>query len=190
MYAGGIVGIAYSEMPTEGSITIKNSFARAKIMVEGRTENTFHCSVGGIIGDASAGGGEVTIENCYFIGTVSGPTSTGGIIGRVNGNVDKNTKCIINNVYTTAMITTGKYKGGVIGQDERGETEIALKNIYHMLDNVYGRIKTTEYTETNVNKVTENDIKNSSFITTLNNNITDQSWRKWKVGENGYPVFE
>ena len=59
-----------------------------------------------------------------------------------------------------------------------------------MLDNVYGHIKTTEYTETNVNKVTGNDIKNSSFITTLNNNITDQSWRKWKVGENGYPVFE
>ena len=43
-----------------------------------------------------------------------------------------------------------------------------------------------------ITELSESEIKNNiSFIETLNNNIGENSeWKRWKMGDDGYPTFE
>ena len=186
---GGLVGASWSELSTNGSITIRNSYVKCNTEINDPSKS-YHSVVGGIIGDASAGGGTIKIENCYFVGNTKGPISNGGIIGRIGGLSEKSSEIYINNAYTTSRVENGEFKGGVIGKEENEYTKINLINIYHLLDKSIGTNKTSNRIETNVKKVIKTDFRTQSFVTDLNNNITDSSWKKWKMGNDNYPTFE
>lgn len=47
-----------------------------------------------------------------------------------------------------------------------------------------------EYTG-NIEDKTLEEIKSESFINLLNQNVGENTlWNKWKIGEEGYPVFQ
>ncbi len=71
-------------------------------------------SIGGLIGIASSSLGEVSIINCYTVGSVYGSVNTGGFIGELNK--PSSYPFIINNSYSRVN-TTGYYSvGGFIGK--------------------------------------------------------------------------
>lgn len=186
---GGLVGGACSELQTNGFITIKNSYAKCNLEIDD-PKKSYHSVAGGIIGDASAGGANVTIENSYFIGEIKCLKSNGGIIGRIAGVSEKKSQINLNNVYTASEIKVGEYNGGIIGKEENTQCKVVLNNLYYNYEKAIGTNKLTDIVETNVNKVTTSNLKNEAFITTLNNNITSQDWRRWKLGSDKYPTFE
>ena len=77
-------------------------------------------AVGGIVGEAYDG---LTINCCYFTGSVSGSREVGGVVGFANGS-------IITNCYNTGFVKgTGWGVGGVAGATNGGCTMINCHNI-------------------------------------------------------------
>lgn len=66
--------------------------------------------VGGIAGSFNSGDGEGTVDNCYNCGAISGPTSVGGIVGKMT-----NAYQITNCTNDGDVVGTGNRVGGVIG---------------------------------------------------------------------------
>ena len=95
--------------------TIKN------LKVEGTISNNDSTGVGGIVGKTQ---GTVTIKNCAFSGSVSSTkvarkAGVGGIVGLVNNGAVK-----IENCYSTANVSSGKYAGGILGCVTAADTTI------------------------------------------------------------------
>ncbi len=90
--------------------------------------------VGGLIGQAEtslAVGAAVTVNNCYFDGTVtgSGDDQTGGLIGDL---ILKNPSTVnINDSYTTGAAQTGSYGvGGLVGRFANTNTSLNIHNCW------------------------------------------------------------
>ena len=125
---------------------------------------------------------KLNLQNCYNLGNAK----ITGIIGRIGGYAEKEVTVNINNCYNagncSVPIINKIYDGGsrIVNVD--------IKNCY------YDKNKSTspgEYT-IGITAMNETEMKNNqTFIDILNNNIgANAEWRRWKVGENGYPTFE
>ena len=159
-------------------------------------------AVGGIVGvDCSE------IYNCYNIGkitsynTSNGPYATaGGIIGSTGYDP---TEQIIANVYNIGEIygkntNTGKIGyGGIAGGRWYEDTNIpTIKNAYFKaqtgmngfgalseVDGIYEKTKEYMYSQQLVTALNE-------YIENNPDGLDTTDWKKWKLGENGYPTFE
>ena len=99
----------------------------------------------------------------------------------------------INNTYNIGNIsraneTTTNIKGGIVGKNEG---TITLNKCYYLLTKDVSQA--VHGAEDDIEKVTA--CKNVEEITPeiLNNNIDsiehEEEWKRWKIGENGYPIF-
>ena len=121
----------------------------------------------------------------------------GGILGESSYN---NSTKIINN-YNIGIVdeNEGKSAGLICGYAE-GTT--IVNSYYKKINNMegVGREGITAEMPTNDNSVgyDEKDMKNSKLINDLNNYIDEnkekddniKNWKRWKIGDDGYPTFE
>lgn len=71
--AGSLVGRAFT--PSGGKqVTIKNCFSKAIVIAENST-------AGGLIGSLYGSGALIEVTSCYFVGSVTGKSHVGGLIG-------------------------------------------------------------------------------------------------------------
>ena len=121
---------------------------------------------------------ELNIQNSYNLGKIS----NAGIIGTL-GTVCKSITLNIENCYNAGE--SDKAIIGTVSKDSRTETVINIENTYYEVTN-----------SSSIGAISEGIIEmniqnNTSFVEILNNNIgSNTTWKKWKLGEEGYPVFE
>ena len=67
------------------------------------------------------------------------------------------------------------------------ETKTELKNVYYVTNPFIG---TGTLTSGEATLKSESEIKSQTFVDLLNSNIgTNTNWKKWKLGNDGYPTF-
>ncbi len=192
-WAGGIVGGLQpnGDEIDETNCKILNSYNDADI--SGRTTSGgIVCIVRGYTGIPI----NLQIENCYNTGNLISSNSannefgngaSSGIIGEIEGN---NSNISISNVYNTGDISGYNYSNGIAFSLPTYNNNISIKNAYY-LDNVENGVQNIE--PNNTIKMASNDMKQSSFIEILNNNIENSENKnilsKWKL-DGSYPIFE
>ena len=207
-YVGGIIGLAGNEQIMDscvnyGKINLSNqtwkgcggiaaSCANGNLRIinsinygEVRGSNG-----GGIIGPVSGhtwtSNISVNVENCANFGNIYG---MGGIVGRQSTTCAKN-YITIKNSYNVGEIA-GDNIGNVIGKIEYNngtETKTEFENVYYSnnLDIVGGTL-----TSGSTTLKTKEEMHSQAFVDLLNQNIGSNSdWKKWKLGEKGYPVYQ
>ncbi len=133
------------------------------------------------------------ISNCFNVGKISKEADrfqiSGGIICQIIGGATIN----INNCYNIAILSRGHSSnniGGIIGIVNNG-TVTMNKCYYLKQDDTKTAIG---WREDDVNQVTACDAISEITATILNNNISNiehmDEWQSWKIGEDGYPIFE
>ena len=121
---------------------------------------------------------ELNIQNSYNIGKVS----NAGLLGTL-GTVSKSITLNIENCYNAGE--SDKAIVGTISRDSRTETVINITNTY------YDGTKSLNIGAISEGITEMNIQNNASLIEILNNNIgSNITWKKWKLEEDGYPVFE
>ncbi len=207
---GGIVGTS------AGVTVIRNCANKGKInnldgltdaggilsWQKGDTINLINCwNEGDVIGKNSAGGivGSVTgaswtailntyIQECYNIGSVVSENNAGGIVGN-QGTTSANNNLYVYNSWNLGKLE-GKTTGFILGRISTGTstvTKTEFENVY-CTDTAIG-IGTLTNGEATLKSASE--IKSKSFVDLLNSNIgTNTDWKRWKLGEDGYPTFE
>ena len=129
----------------------------------------------------------IRIENCYNNGNIEATNGIASGILRNNPNSNSNTS--ISNVYNTGNII-GKTSGVGIIYSKNIENKTDISNAYY-LDNI--EKGTENILQDNTIKMTSNDMKQSSFVDTLNKNVENSKNKnillKWKLGTE-YPSFE
>ena len=91
---------------------------------------------------------------------------------------------MIENCYNIGEVSQGvNNNGGIIGSLAGN-----IKNCYNA-GKINGKVSVVS---DEIKELSESDIKNNqTFVETLNKNIgTNSDWKKWKLGEDGYPTFE
>lgn len=185
---GGIVGVL------DGQII--NCYNSGKIT--GKLGSTYG-AVGGIVGYSTG----AEIYNCFNIGEILNQNTgnnvyatAGGIIGN-SGQVGTNCKVI--NSYNIGKVNyTKEGYGGIVGGYWYYNTAntATLNNTYYQEDSDllgYGNFSTAQ----GVDKKTQEYMHSNELVSKLNQYIetnTDgldtSEWKKWKLEENNYPVFE
>ena len=179
--SGGIVG------RQQGStLRITNSSNMGEITDE-------YWYAGGIIGRVGGSNYNNTmncyIYNCYNFEKIKSSNIAGGIVGS-QGTVVAQNYLYIENSYNIGNVKANK-TGGIIGAiDYRAETDTKteIRNTYYINEPSIGTGTLTSG-EATLKSVSE--IKSQTFVDLLNSNIgTNTDWKKWKLGNNGYPTFE
>lgn len=149
-------------------------------------------AVGGILGTSTGANLEwimdLKICNSYNIGKINGKGTVGGILGEQGGICNKN-YVEMRNVYNGGELIGNNCRGilAKISKDYRAELKTSFKNVFYIDD--YGVTDNCIYDGT-IFKKTKEEIKSSSFVNILNNNIEEENiWKKWTLGEEGYPTF-
>ncbi|MBQ8831797.1 MAG: DUF4465 domain-containing protein [Oscillospiraceae bacterium] len=163
---GGIVGTNFY-----GNNTVTGCKFNGTINAVGNADSDFN-GAGGIVGlnDSDA---ELTIENCYSIGTITstGTVAVGGILGADNGTAT------ISNVYS-ASITEGANVGGILGSDMDTATTSTAANAYYLdtsaSADIIGGISKTE-----------TELKSSELLTALGAGYKEDTG----TINSGYPVL-
>ena len=134
------------------------------------------------------------ISNCFNVGKISKVNDTfqrhGGIVGQITAGANIN----INNCYNIAVFSQGhgtNNVGGIVGEISSTATVTMNKCYYLKQDD----IKTAVYgKEDDTNQVVACNAISEISATILNDNINNiehaDEWKKWKIGEEGYPIFE
>ena len=174
---GGIIG--------KGTAFIKNSGNIGNVKLSTSESYSY---IGGIIG-MSNNETETTIENSYNVGTIQGKCySVGGIIGYTAASV----KITLNNIYNLGIIEVENLSsGGEIIGGLHASSVIELEKIYYKTSNIalVGRKNGT--INGKGEQLEETFLKSQEFVSILNQNIEENTqWKKWKLGEKGYPTFE
>ena len=214
-YAGGIIGVINNQMEINncsnfGKVTSKESLGgivglyRAGENVKiynnknlASIEGVSTSSAGGIIGSCNLPGytetGSCYIENCYNIGSVKANGSVGGICGGIGGYAYKDMKVYINNCYNAGTLT-GNPKGGAVGSiNNNGWGQKAqylyTNNVYYLSTVAEIGLGRGSIDEGEIHSV--NSVNTADFVNILNNyEQYPAEWKKWKLGEDGYPTFE
>ena len=199
-YVGGIVG--------GGTKEINNCYNKGNISgphiggivgrMNGKIINSYN--MGDVLANTTAGGiaGAITgsgneISNCFNVGKINTRGTYpyflkyGGILGNIESG-----SIAINNCYNTIVFSQGHSTnriGGIVGASS---ASITMNKCYYLKQG--DTQKAISGTEDDINQVTGcNDISEIT-ATILNDNINNKEhtdeWRKWKMGEEGYPVFE
>ncbi len=182
---GGIIG-----WHRGGKAEIKNTSNYGDIT--SNYENAGSNFSGGIIGFVGGANWEfnldVDILNCVNFGNVSSLITNrdGGLIGR------QDTCCAQIYVTVKNFYNVGKIKSGnIIGEiayTSRTETKTEFENVYYIKEPAIGRGSLTSGEAT---LKSHDKIKSQSFVDLLNQNIGENSdWKKWKLGEKGYPEID
>lgn len=131
-------------------------------------------------------GGNSNIVNSYNIGNISGDFfCIGGIIGyTVAGGINFR----IENVYNMGNLEICSRIGGIAGGTHASST-ITMENVYWKKDIEDASYVNKENVTLNGKGVEESYLKSKEFVNLLNENIGENDWKKWKLGENGYPEF-
>lgn len=120
-------------------------------------------------------------------GDVSSSTSNG--VGGLLGS--QGTTCAQNYVTVKNFYNAGKIPGniiGVIAYNNSTETKTEMENVYYIQEPAMGSGSLTSG-ETTLKS--QDEIKSQSFVDLLNQNIGENSdWKKWKLGEKGYPEID
>ena len=179
--AGGIVG-----KTSGGNWKIQNCINTGNVSGNGVN--------GGIIGSVRGQGWGATIdleiENSINMGDVSSTNSSvGGIIGE-QWDVCKRNYITIKNSVALCKVN-GSRAGGTISAIAKNTDSCDVKTIF---ENVYyikePAIKSGSLTSGEATLKTETEIKSQAFVDLLNSNIgTNTDWKKWKLGNDGYPTF-
>ena len=207
-YVGGIVGhgswgaAVMEECSNYGYIYITGSRAggvagsyAGKIINCNNEGNIDGERVGGILGSSS---GVVEITNCYNKGNLkSRENQADGILGELYSDV------IVNNCFNVGIISSS-YASGINATEANNCYNLGtlkglkkLRTIYATtINNCYYSSKVAtegEIVEIGVVDIAEKTVE--EFVQLLNSyrdekNIYPTSWKKWTVGEDGYPVFE
>ncbi len=219
---GGIIGYTYNQT----TIIINKVYNMGNISNTPQSW-TVNFGIGGLIGYTNVS--NTYILNSYntyktdssIEGTISGNKNTGGgligtstqldvVVNSYNkGNVSKNNgyahgiaeieaTTYINNVYNIGKINGNRGSYG-IGYYENLEPDIQNINNAYYLDNV----SSASNISVNATSMTEQQMKNQSFVDTLNGNIAsveadmkekypilnDYTLSRWKLGEDSYPTL-
>ena len=188
---GGIVGVAQSSSnviidscinmgKASSGICDLHCMGILRIINSG---NIKECENSGIIREIQAGEYgrdlECNISNSYNLGE----TQNAGIIASI-GYISKSVKLNMENVYNAGECVSAII-GAIPGKDK---TSLNIKNVYYNkeLSQKVGVV------EEGIQAYSESEMKdNRNFINTLNNNIQNHTeWKRWKIGEEGYPVLE
>ena len=177
---GGIIGWCRG-----GKAEIKNTSNYGDIV-------SFYLNAGGIIGIVAGAGWDANLDvdilNCVNFGNVSSSTSNrvGGLLG------SQDTTCAQIYVTVKNFYNVGKIKSGnIIGEiayTSRTETKTEFENVYYIKEPAIGSGSLTNGEAT---LKSQDEIKSQSFVDLLNQNIGENSdWKKWKLGEKGYPEID
>ena len=173
---GGIIGVVQNGI----QVDIVNTYNLANI------KDTRY--VGGIIGNVV---GKANIYNCYHVKDITGNSSVGGIIGITNNNM-----VTLRNVYAIGEINCSSTKGGIVGQIQ-DSSKIDCDYVYYKKAEDLVGIYNENDSDFQINGYTEEEWNSTQMVTLLNEgrqkqeeNINKQEWKTWKLGEEGYPVFE
>lgn len=177
--AGGIAGQPYS------NVNIVNCYNIANI--SGGNSSGYS----GISGIAGCGFFTTKIVNCYNIGNIVGYNQAGGIRGYVYWG-----EHIVENSYNAGDVSAQKY-GGILGGSLVSSELLQIKNAYYLKDKTPTGIgQGPKESEADTIPVTLNELKSQNMVDKLNKYVTenpskcDIELKKWKLGDNGYPVFE
>ena len=178
---GGLCGVS-------DELLLLNSYNLGNITVNMIDSETPSVSTGGLIARTYNIGKTVSIINSYNIGTISSLNTVGGIFA-----FSTNTSLIINNVYNFGNVT-GSPKYGIGKFDNAPNTS---NNVYY-LNNISGS-NNSSYPGTGM---ASTDFNRQEFVNTLNSNVnnidlsainseySEFTVKLWKLGPNGYPVFD
>lgn len=121
---------------------------------------------------------ELNIQNSYNLGKVS----NAGIIG-TEGTSCRTITLNIDNCYNA-----GESDKAIVGTIDKHRSTETVTNI----ENTYYEVTKSSSIGAISEGITEMNIQNNtSFVEILNNNIgSNTTWKTWKLGENGYPIFE
>ena len=176
---GGIIG--------KGVGTITNTYNAGEIKLE---TSESYSSIGGIIGVYTRWA--MRIENCYNIGDISG-ISTGGIGGIMGNTGAQWTEEYIINTYNLGKIESRNTKGEIIGIVHSAAT-VNLDNVYYKNGDIdlVGNKAGTLVGEGEV--LEESYMRSEQFVEKLNSyksedNSYPTNWKKWTLGEEGYPTL-
>ena len=207
----GVGGIVGSTGAQDRENTIENCWNKATIK---GFLNDNYTGVGGILGQASS---KTDIINCYNEGAIIGEVGeilynnigvgTAGILGYVRGdyaNVNIYNSYNLGKVTLTQSSSSCGIMGGIWAEGtiniencfNIGEAQIGICRSTNSSDNVY-YLDSASGTGgiTNAQAITKDEINSQEFINVLNSYIDKgepykSNWKKWKIGENGYPIFE
>ena len=177
---GGILGW---QMGSSGNLIILNSKNTGTLLGKGDKGGIIGCVAGTNWNNTS----RTTVNNCYNIGKIENG-NIGGIIGR-QGTTAYGNYLYIENSYSIGNMT-GNTVGNIIGTinySSKTETKTELKNVYYVTNPFIG---TGTLTSGEATLKSESEIKSQTFVDLLNSNIgTNTNWKKWKLGNDGYPTF-
>ena len=152
-------------------------------------------SSGGIIGYVGGHAWDtnisVSILNCANFGKINSQLRDGGGIIGLQGTTCTENYVSIKNTYNTGNVT-GKTFGNIIGTisyaDGQTDTKTEFENVYYTEEPLLGKGSLTSGEAT---LKSQDEIKSQSFVDLLNQNIGENSdWKKWKLGEKGYPEID
>ena len=213
---GGIIGTICNEMAISGCSNygevISNSSTggiagwyrfgeNVKIYNSRNLGNIKGAGAGGIIGSCNFAAytniGSGYIENCYNIGEVQATGGVGGIVGSIGGYAYEDMKIYINNCYNIGNLS-GSTIGGIVGginNNAWGQKAqyLYVNQVYYLNTVAKNGIGRGNTDEGEIHAI--NNINTTEFVNTLNNYKSSNGqypaeWKKWKLGEEGYPVFE
>ena len=174
-YTGGIVGIGIT-----GNTRIINCYNDEKSIVDGE-------NCGGIIGGGGTSSSKIYVYNCYNLGKITATNSAGGIAGSISDCI----KCI--NVFSTGNIS-GEAAGGIIGSAWwNNANSNKFENCYFLKSDTVEKSsgKNIVVDAKMLEKLANTEIEEiNNYIENNEDNIDTSLWKKWKLGENGYPVFK
>ena len=216
IYTGGIVGVINTSMEifnctnygevisnsnTGGIAGLYRTGENVKVYNSRNYGNINGNGAGGIVGSCNLPSYNLTgsfyIENCYNIGKIQATSYTGGIIGNIGGYAYKEMNIYINNCYNIGSLS-GSTVGGIVGTIKNNGGGQKAQYLY--VNQVF-YLNTIAQTSIGIGNVDNgeieqiNNVNTEEFVSTLNNykNLNGQypsEWKKWKIGEDGHPIFE
>ena len=188
---GGILGVNAKKAE------IKNVYNQGKIIGKTTLVNS-----GGIVGRSQGASDRdeltLNISNSYNTGEVLSENNiAGGIVGN-QGNLCAKNYIYIENCWS---LGSGNNFGGMIGSISNNstdrETKTEINHSYYISEKAIGKMdkKNDENIVNNAIQQTKTEIGTQQFVELLNSYKKDgeqtypAEWKKWKLGEEGYPVF-
>lgn len=175
---GGIVGANYSIVDrcyNLGNVTCIKSTVDSGVTNE---------AIGGIVGlcwDKTT-----SVTNSYNKGTISGDRLVGGVVGCGGFSGTDSTGTNVYNSYSTGNIKCDdELKGNIIALNK---PEGIVENCYYLRNGIQGIANNKEGATFSATEMTENQMKNQSFMEQLNLNDTAYLWNS-NIND-GYPYID
>ncbi len=158
-------------------------------------------NAGGIIGSCNLPSytsiGNCYIGNSYNIGIIKGTSSTGGIVGSIGGYAYEDMEIYIYNCYTSGEVSGGTV-GGVVGTIRNNgwgqkAQYLYVNQVYYLSSIAKSGIGSGSTDDGEITSI--ENINSIEFVNILNTYTGEDGqypseWNSWKLGDEGYPVFE